>query len=33
MDKFSISLESDEAKEFEKRNNAIDVVYSLDLID
>tara|TARA_B100000579_G_C22119485_1_gene526863 strand:- start:280 stop:381 length:102 start_codon:yes stop_codon:yes gene_type:complete len=33
MDKFGASLESDEAKEFDKRNNCKDIVYSLDLIE
>ena len=32
MDKFGASLESDEAKEFDKRNNCKDTVYTLDLI-
>jgi len=33
MDKFGASLESDEAKEFDKRNNCKDTVYTLDLIE
>ena len=33
MNKFGASLESDEAKEFDKRNNFKDIVYNLDLID
>ena len=33
MDKFGASLESDEAKEFDKRNNCKDIVYNLDLIE
>ena len=33
MDKFGASLESDEAKEFDKRNNCKDIVYTLDLIE
>ena len=33
MDKFAASLESDEAKEFDKRNNCKDTVYTLDLIE
>ena len=32
-DKFGASLESDEAKEFDKRNNCKDTVYTLDLIE
>ena len=33
MDKFEVSLESDEAKEFDKRNNCKDFVYTFDLIE
>ena len=33
MDKFGASLESDEAKEFDKRNNCKDTVYTLDIIE
>ena len=33
MDEFGASLESNEAKEFDRRNNCKDVVYSLDLIE
>ncbi len=33
MDEFGASLESNEAKEFDKRNNCKDGVYSLDLIE
>ena len=33
MDKFGASLESDEAKEFDKRNNCKDIVYTLDLLE
>ena len=33
MDKFGASLESDEAKEFDKRNNCKDSVYTLDLLN
>ena len=32
IDKFGASLESDEAKELNKRNNCIDNIYTLDLI-
>ena len=33
MDEFEALLERDEAKEFDKRNNCKDIVYSLDLIE
>ena len=33
MDKFGASLECDEAKEFDKRNNCKDTIYALDLIE
>ena len=33
MDKFEASLESDKAKEFDKRNNCKDTVYAFDLIE
>tara|TARA_Y100001968_G_C18878754_1_gene490684 strand:- start:75 stop:242 length:168 start_codon:yes stop_codon:yes gene_type:complete len=33
MDKFEASLESDEAKEFDKRNHCTVTFYSLDLIE
>ena len=33
MDKFGASLESNEAKEFDKRNNCKDTVYSLKLVE
>ena len=33
MDKFGASLESDESKEFDKRNNCKHVFYSLDIIE
>ena len=33
MDKFGASLESEEAKEFDKRNNCKDTFYALELID
>ena len=33
MDEFGASLESNEVKEFDKRNNSKDVVYSFDLIE
>ena len=33
MDKFGARLESDEAKEFDRRNNCKDTTYALDLIE
>ena len=33
MDSFGASLERDEAKEFDKRNNCKDIFYTLDLIE
>ena len=33
MDKFGASLESDEAKDFDKRNKCKDTIYTLDLIE
>ena len=33
MDKFGALLDSDEAREFDKRNNCKDRVYTLDLIE
>ena len=33
MDKFGAALESEEAKEFDKRNNCKDTVYALELVE
>ena len=33
LDKFGASLESDEAKDFDKRNKCKDTIYTLDLIE